>query len=504
MSDTLNPGESLRVNESRTSANGRYILSFQGDCNLVLYKGYRFQNWRALWASGTYGKPAGECIMQNDGNLVIYDPNWKPLWSSNTWQYPGSRLVVQDDGNVVIYKPDWTPVWATNTWQLPLPPTEPVAQGDDMLPGEVLNPNQSISSANGRYTLVYQLDANLVLYKNYDFQNPRSLWLSATYGKPIEVCIIQNDGNLVIYDPDGRPLWASNTAGNPGSRLVVQDDGNVVIYKPDWTPVWATNTWQPLMGLVVPAFWNLEKYDPNFQKPWDDLKHSLLAVEVTVIEQSWPVTAQGNPSFKNDAIKRLEEIRGKTTILGYVTPRNPDYSLRDIVQILADAELWYQQFGAENIDGIYFDILLLYEHPDDYQQALDVVSQFKQRHPESKVMILAGATVHEGSVGPEIDWTILWEDTFNSYKDNSKFHAWVDPNTPAQPPIPTWWNDPKYRLKIVHVVHNCNNEQDMRFALSLAIQRNAANVFVMDKRGGPHNNRYDHLPPYWQAEANAV
>src|SRR5437899_571009 len=120
MTDTLNPRDSLGVNASITSVNEHYTLIYQGDCNLVLYDNYRFQNPRALWESGTYGKPAGTCVMQNDGNLVIYDPNWKPLWSSKTWGNPGSRLVMQDDGNLVIYKPDWTPLWDKKTYQSPL------------------------------------------------------------------------------------------------------------------------------------------------------------------------------------------------------------------------------------------------------------------------------------------------------------------------------------------------------------------------------------------------
>jgi hypothetical protein len=48
-----------------------------------------------------------------------------------------------------------------------------------MQPGEVLNPDDSITSADGQYFFVYQTDGNLVLYSN------RS----------------------------GAPLWASNTAG---------------------------------------------------------------------------------------------------------------------------------------------------------------------------------------------------------------------------------------------------------------------------------------------------
>jgi hypothetical protein len=229
--DDMQPGEVLNPGQSIKSANGRYTFVYQTDGNLVLYDG-----GTALWASGTDGRPVGVCIMQADGNLVIYGPGVQPIWASNTWQHPGSRLVVQDDGNVVIYRPDGVPVWATNTWL----PTGPRATGDDMQPGEVLDPGQQINSANGRYTFVYQTDGNLVLY---DGGTP--LWASATDGQPVGVCIMQTDGNLVIYARAGLALWASNTWQHPGSRLVMQDDGNVVIYRPDGTPVWATNTWLP-------------------------------------------------------------------------------------------------------------------------------------------------------------------------------------------------------------------------------------------------------------------
>jgi Common central domain of tyrosinase len=122
-------------------------------------------------------------------------------------------------------------------WPLP---TGPAAQGDDMQPGEVLNPDQGITSANGRYTFVYQGDGNLVLY------SPAGpLWASDTAGTPPGACIMQGDGNLVIYRPGLKVVWASDTWQHPGSRLVVQDDGNVVIYRPDGTAVWASDTVQP-------------------------------------------------------------------------------------------------------------------------------------------------------------------------------------------------------------------------------------------------------------------
>lgn len=69
-----------------------------------------------------------------------------------------------------------------------------------------------------------------------------ALWALGADGLDVEFCVMQSDGNLVLYlEGSGRAVWASGTNGNPGSFLVVQDDGNLVIYKPN-SPIWATST----------------------------------------------------------------------------------------------------------------------------------------------------------------------------------------------------------------------------------------------------------------------
>ncbi|MBD0256009.1 MAG: hypothetical protein ICV83_09845, partial [Cytophagales bacterium] len=235
------PGQVLNPDQFITSGSGRYTFVYQGDGNLVLYKNYPQGDRRALWASNTFGTTTGVCIMQTDGNLVVYDRDANPLWASGTHGNLDSRLVMQDDGNAVIYRPDNVPVWATNTVQRELP-SGPVAQGDTMWPGQVLNPGQSITSGSGRYNFILQGDGNLVLYKTFANRGPVALWASGTDGSPAVVCVMQADGNLVIYDRDANPLWASGTHGNFDSRLVMQNDGNAVIYRPDNVPVWASNT----------------------------------------------------------------------------------------------------------------------------------------------------------------------------------------------------------------------------------------------------------------------
>jgi len=111
-SGVLAGGGTIGIDKSLTAPGGASRLTFQSDGNLVLYC-KRAAGWVPRWATDTWGRPVTTCVMQTDGNLVLYN-DAEPVWSSNTWTFPGSRLVVQDDENVVIYHAV-TPVWATVT-----------------------------------------------------------------------------------------------------------------------------------------------------------------------------------------------------------------------------------------------------------------------------------------------------------------------------------------------------------------------------------------------------
>jgi hypothetical protein len=96
--------------------------------------------------------------------------------------------------------------------------------------GQVLLPGRSLVSPNGRYRLTFQTDAKLVLY---NAGGP--LWSSgnASGGGKAGACVIDTHGKLAIYAPGMHRLWCSDDraeGADPTTRLVVQDDGNVVIY----------------------------------------------------------------------------------------------------------------------------------------------------------------------------------------------------------------------------------------------------------------------------------
>ena len=125
---------------------------------------------------------------------------------------------------------------------LPLLSQRPLTQHDRLLPGQGLQPNGSIKSADGRFTLILQTDGNLVLYGPAH----QPMWASGTQGhSSVWSAIMQSDGNLVVYDAHSKPLWASGTNGKPGASLVAQNDGNLVVYDTANHALWASNTQVP-------------------------------------------------------------------------------------------------------------------------------------------------------------------------------------------------------------------------------------------------------------------
>ncbi|MFC4498076.1 MULTISPECIES: protein kinase domain-containing protein [Streptomyces] len=88
----------------------------------------------------------------------------------------------------------------------------------------------------GDRSLIMQEDGNLVVYD----QDHKARWAAMTGGEG-NSARFQADGNLVVYNSGGQPLWASQTNGHPGAVLVFQADGNVVIKSGD-TALWATGT----------------------------------------------------------------------------------------------------------------------------------------------------------------------------------------------------------------------------------------------------------------------
>jgi hypothetical protein len=116
------------------SANGHLQFFAQADSNLVVYAD-GVANWtirRELFPSIPWGcRLVGAFLtMESTGNLAYYGQSQSTatgapcantqFWSSGTYGHPFSRLIMQNDGNLVIYdsggRATWSLLSAGSSW----------------------------------------------------------------------------------------------------------------------------------------------------------------------------------------------------------------------------------------------------------------------------------------------------------------------------------------------------------------------------------------------------
>lgn len=115
------------------------------------------------------------------------------------------------------------------------------ASGSPVLPtNQTMSPGQYLMSANGRFRLVLHADGNLVIKDGEAIvwvADGNQIYSSTLYQKrmrePLQF-VISNSGFL--YDPSRRRLWIAESTHSLDKSLwyntcmVMQDDGNLVIY----------------------------------------------------------------------------------------------------------------------------------------------------------------------------------------------------------------------------------------------------------------------------------
>ena len=204
----------------------------------------------------------------DDGNLVIYDTNGKPMWASNTYNKGSGpyTMKMQDNGNLVVYDVNSEQIWQSGTTDKGDGPYRVTMDGDDNCTMGVYDSNNTklfyanaskaekqkpgsctsginyglcenkISSST--IDLVMQDDGNLVIYeKNGTFK-----WATGTNGKgtgPYRL-MMQTDGNLVVYDSKDVAIWNAGTNGKGGNVLTVTDDKNVVMSSNSNPKIWSS------------------------------------------------------------------------------------------------------------------------------------------------------------------------------------------------------------------------------------------------------------------------
>ncbi|HUA10661.1 MAG TPA: hypothetical protein VMA83_01485 [Solirubrobacteraceae bacterium] len=217
---TLQAGEELRPGWYVESADGHYSLQMEAGGNLVEF----VQGAHAIWNSGTAGNDGARLVAEEDGNFVIRSSDGELLWRAGT-AGAGDSLTIQNDANVVVYSATGTPLWANGS-----------TTQQTLTAGQTLEACRYLQSGDGRFTLVMQGDGNLVEYSPADV----ALWSSGTSGNPGAYLELAAGGQLAVRSAAGETLWS--VAGAAGDHLVVQDDGNVVLYESGGGALWASGS----------------------------------------------------------------------------------------------------------------------------------------------------------------------------------------------------------------------------------------------------------------------
>ena len=104
-----------------------------------------------------------------------------------------------------------------------------------MLPGRILR------SHNGKFRMIMQHGGNLVLYNDADWP----LWASGTHGHEGAYAMLRHTQRLWVYSSSSTVLWSSPIVRRKGESpvyCVMQDDGNFVLYDSRNRPLFATAT----------------------------------------------------------------------------------------------------------------------------------------------------------------------------------------------------------------------------------------------------------------------
>jgi hypothetical protein len=173
-------------------------------------------------------------------------------------------MVVQDDGNVVDYGNIAQGVNATPyaAWSLGTNSN----RGSTLYSGEVLEPAQTLTAANsganpgGPYQLTMQTNGVVNVSQSLTYGDDTAtacpLWTEppvysiGSSGVSYNVSnippvagaylVMQTDGNLVLYPPNGgSAIWSSSTGGNAGATAQLGSNGQLAVYNSNGQLIWS-------------------------------------------------------------------------------------------------------------------------------------------------------------------------------------------------------------------------------------------------------------------------
>lgn len=174
--------------------------------------------------------------------LPTFDPTYRPTFSPSL---EPTLLPTESPSVEPTMSPTVEPTLAPTF--IPLLNTDPLGFGV-LCPGMALNVGEYTTSNSLNFKLLFAEDGNL---KVIDGGSSKVLWGSGNNGGV--KFLFQPDGNGVVFNSDGKVTWSTMTAGRPNSIIVMQNDGNLVIYDvKSQNVLWQSETSQSDTPSLVP------------------------------------------------------------------------------------------------------------------------------------------------------------------------------------------------------------------------------------------------------------
>ncbi len=238
------------MNRWAPSGTGNRLI-LQEDQNLVLYSGNT-----PVWASGTVGSGAIWLGVRDDGTFALFNKDNQKVWVSPVGTRDYRRKIVNWEGDTASQKTAWLVGndgrrrWISDlsTFQC-LHDTgsgDAIALSSDVL--DTLPDLTNVWAACGVDRIgadsAVEVDAYLkaggyaLTLTSGDLVIARSgtkVWSTGRGGAQLK---LQTDGNLVIYDSNGKATWATGTNGKSAGWLVLGSDGSLRLYDASGTQVW--------------------------------------------------------------------------------------------------------------------------------------------------------------------------------------------------------------------------------------------------------------------------
>ena len=254
----MNPNDKKSVARLKLG-NTELLLDRLGELSLIT-------NGRKTWSVNRPNRKilGVHLIMQSDGNLVLYDQDNNPYWSSHTNGNPNAISILTADGDFVVYDKSKGEGMKAILW------TARKIFGNDLF-DFCLKRFEPIISINHpvNYLMSKKPFIRPGLFRSNRTKN------TMIYNSENHLLTLTNTGALMILSKSGSLLWSAATdKRRDGASLVMQEDGNLVLYDKDKKPYWATNTTKTnAKGFALDAvgtlfladeskvYWKSSKYD---------------------------------------------------------------------------------------------------------------------------------------------------------------------------------------------------------------------------------------------------